>query len=403
MKNIKMTFKTIIISICLFMITGASVSAKPSIDFTANNHPTLGTFQGIVDGKKGEGSFFYRFNFHDDGTVTVIKQYGGHDEKENKTWKKDGDILQITSGLNANVIDFDKGEKILFTFMDSKTIAYKDGDYSTEFKEHKSGIAFVHWILILVVLITLNEIFRKFKWPTVFFYFILPFALIPVWAGQGVSYWFKWVKVYSVVTACIWFTCMRYTKLGSKIFPRLIAAMFIAVNITEAVTQDFSLGYAPNILNGVAGILSIITLFYGWKGIHIDNSKERDMVWPKMTVLWIIAYDVWNFVFVYLNFPGSVSAQLMVILSCTIPSLFIKKGTWLQARAFTLAAWFMYYFTVPRFTESMQLHVPRNASLSMTLALISIVLNVLCAVEFFKNIQKDKIAAKKNLLPPTTY
>jgi len=385
------------------MIMGASVSAKPSIDFTANNHPTLGTFQGIVDGKKGEGSFFYRFNFHDDGTVTVIKQYGGHDEKENKTWKKDGDILQITSGLNANVIDFDKGEKILFTFMDSKTIAYKDGDYSTEFKEHKSGIAFVHWILILVVLITLNEIFRKFKWPTVFFYFILPFALIPVWAGQGVSYWFKWVKVYSVVTACIWFTCMRYTKLGSKIFPRLIAAMFIAVNITEAVTQDFSLGYAPNILNGVAGILSIITLFYGWKGIHIDNSKERDMVWPKMTVLWIIAYDVWNFVFVYLNFPGSVSAQLMVILSCTIPSLFIKKGTWLQARAFTLAAWFMYYFTVPRFTESMQLHVPRNASLSMTLALISIVLNVLCAVEFFKNIQKDKIAAKKNLLPPTTY
>ena len=390
MKKIKMAVKTIVISVCLLLIMVASVSAKPSSDFTANNHPKLGTWQGIVDGKQGEGSFFYRLNFHDDGTVTVIKQYGGHDEKEDKTWKKDGDNLQLISGPNAKIRDFDKGEKVLFTFTDSKTISYKDGVYETDFKEHKSGIAFVHWILILVGLMVLNEIFRRFKWPTVIFYFILPFALIPLWASHGVSYWFKWAKVYSVVTACIWFTCMRYTKLSKKVFPRLIAAMFIALNITEAVTQDFSLGYAPNILNGIAGILSIITLFYGWKGIHIDDSKEHDMVWPKMTVLWILAYDVWNFVFVYLNFPGSASAQFMVIVSCTIPSLFIKKGTWLQARAFTLAAWFMYYFTAPRFTESMELHVPRNASLSMTVALISIALNILCAVAFFRNVRKDK-------------
>lgn len=397
MRKIKITVKTIVISICLFILMATSVSAKPNSDFTANNHPTLGTWQGIVDGKKGEGSFFYRFNFQDNGTVTVMKQYGGHDEKEDKTWIKDGDNLQITSGTNAKIKDFDKGEKIVLKFTDSKTIAYKDGVYETDFKEHKSTIAFFHWILILVVLLALNETFRRFKWPTTIFYFILPFALIPLWASHGVSYWFKWAKVYSVVTACIWFTCMRYTKLGKKVFPRLIAAMFIALNIIEAVTQDFSLGYAPNILNGIAGILSIITLFYGWKGIHIDDSKEHDMVWPKMTVLWIIAYDVWNFVFVYLNFPGSVSAQFMVILSCTIPSLFIKKGTWLQARAFTLAAWFMYYFTAPRFTESMQLHVPRNASISLILASISIALNILCAIAFFRNVYNDKKAGIKIL------
>jgi len=390
MRKTKAIFKTFIISICLLMIMGVSVTAKPSSEFTANNHPKLGTFQGIVDGKKGEGSFFYRFDFHDDGMVTVIKQYGGHDEKEDKTWKKDGDSLQIISGPNPRITDFDKGENSLFKFTDSKTLAYKDGFYETDFKEHKSTLAFAHWILILAGLMALNEIFRRFKEPTIIFYFILPFALIPLWASQGVSYWFKWVKVYSVVTACIWFTFMRYTKLSKKVFPRLIAAMFIALNITEAVTQDFSLGFTPNILNGIAGILSIITLFYGWKGIHIDNSKEHDMVWPKMTVLWILAYDVWNFAFVYLNFPGSASAQFMVILSCTIPSIFIKRGTWLQARAFTLAAWFMYYFTVPRFTESMQLHVPRNASLSMAVAIISIALNILCVMEFFRNVRQDK-------------
>lgn len=392
-----MVVKTFVISICLFMIMVASVSAKPSNNFTANNHPNLGTWQGIVDGKQGQGSFFYRFNFHEDGTVTVTKQYGGHDEKEDKTWNKIGNNLQIISAPNANIIDFDKGDKVLFKFTDSKTIVYKYGFYETVFKEHKNDIAFVHWILILVVLMALNEIFRRFKFPTIIFYFILPFALIPLWASHGVSYWFKWAKVYSVVTACIWFTFMRYTKLSKKIFPRLIAGMFIALNITEAVTQDFSLGFAPNILNGIAGILSIITLFYGWKGVHIDNSKQHDMVWPKMTVLWIIAYDVWNFAFVYLNFPGSASAQFMVILSCTLPSLFIKKGTWLQARAFTLAAWFMYYFTAPRFTESMELHIPRNGTLSITIALISIALNILCAVAFFMNVQNDKNASKDKL------
>jgi hypothetical protein len=166
--------------------------------------------------------------------------------------------------------------------------------------------------------------------------------------------------------------------------------MFIALNISEAVMQDFSMGNLPNILNGVAGILSIATLFYGWKGIHAESTKERDMLWPKMTIFWIIAYDIWNWVFVYLNFPGSASGQFMVIMACTIPALFIKKGTWLQARAFTLAAWFMYYFTAPRFTESMQLMIPRNATLMLIVALTSIIANAVYAIIYVGMLQKDK-------------
>jgi hypothetical protein len=158
----------------------------------------------------------------------------------------------------------------------------------------------------------------------------------------------------------------------------------------EAVSQDFSMGYLPNILNGIAGILSTITLFYGWKQIGPDKSKEKDMIWPKMPMLWIIAYDVWNIVYVYLNFPGSTSAQFMVILACTIPALFIKKGTWLQARAFTLAAWFMYYFTFPRFTEQLELMVPRNTTLMLAVAVLSIGLNVVYFGVFIRNIRQDR-------------
>jgi hypothetical protein len=120
------------------------------------------------------------------------------------------------------------------------------------------------------------------------------------------------------------------------------------------------------------------------------------MIWPKMSLLWILAYDVWNFAFVYLNFPGSASIQFLVIMACTIPALYIKKGTWLQARGFTLAAWFIYYFTVPRFTEAVELMVPRNTALMYGVAIISIILNVVVMGQFIINVKKDRKEAKEN-------
>jgi len=176
-------------------------------------------------------------------------------------------------------------------------------------------------------------------------------------------------------------------------FARYIAAAFLAINIAEAVGQDFSMGFIANILNAIAGILSIITLT-GWKDIHIDNSKEKDMVWPAMTTFWIIAYDIWNFVFVYLNFPGSAANQFVVLLACTIPSLLIKKGTWLQARAFTLAGWFMYYFISPTAVETHLVPLPRNEYLMLAAGLISILANAALAYVVFK----DKFSKKKDLI-----
>ncbi len=70
------------------------------------------------------------------------------------------------------------------------------------------------------------------------------------------------------------------------------------------------------------------------------------MVWPGMTIFWIIAYDIWNIVYVYLNFPGSTSAQLMVILACTIPALFIKKGYMVAGKRiyFSSMVYVLFYF-----------------------------------------------------------
>ena len=348
-----------------------------------------GKWQAIVDGQAGEGAFFYRLNFEEDGDVEVLKQMGGLDNiVEHKRWSQEGNFIIIESTSDDIITEFD-GSKLELTASDS--IHYISGLYSSIMKPYKHKLALIHWIMILLVLIGLNELFRKSKYATIAFFVLIPLFLTPmVWMQQDVTYWFKWVKIYSVVFAVIWFTLIRYTSMGKYNWVKLVAALFLGINILEAVSQDFSMGYAPNIMNGIAGLLNTVTLFYGWKQIGPDKSKTKDMVWPKMTIMWIIAYDIWNITYVYLNFPGSTSAQAMVILACTIPALFIKKGTWLQARGFTLAAWFMYYFTFPRFTEQMELLVPRNYTIMIVVGAISMVINIVYLGMFIKNIRQDK-------------
>ncbi len=366
------------------------VSLEPSISiaFPSDNLDVsqMGIWQGIVDGKAGEGSLFYRLEFEDNGGVSVSKQYGGHNLVEEKKWELKGNLLTIEGTINDEINDFDNA---VLELVDDRTLSFKSDSYAGVIQKwNKTGTA-VHWIVMLLVLLGLNELFRRYKWATVVFYFVLPFALIPLWDSQGVTYWFKWVKVYSVVFAVIWFTLMRYTKLGDKNYAKFVAMAFLALNIAETVNQDLSMGFLANSLNGIAGILSIVTIS-GWKGIHIENSKTKDMVWPAMTIFWIIAYDIWNFVFVYLNFPGSAATQFLVLLSCTIPALLITKGTWLQARAFTLAAWFMYYFTAPRFIEAHVIPLPRNENLMLAAGILSIAANGIYAYIHFNKKLKNK-------------
>ncbi len=78
-------------------------------------------------------------------------------------------------------------------------------------------------------------------------------------------------------------------------------------------------------MNGLAGILSIVTIS-GWYGIFIGKDKNKDMLWPDQLWFWIIAYDLWNFAYVYNCIPDhSFYSGAVLLLSCTIPAFFIKK------------------------------------------------------------------------------
>jgi hypothetical protein len=59
--------------------------------------------------------------------------------------------------------------------------------------------------------------------------------------------------------------------------------------------------------------------------------------------------------------------QRLILLSI-IPALFIKKGTWLQARAITLNAWMTYLFTFNYYVDNPNTNImPSNNETMMLL------------------------------------
>ena len=242
------------------------------------------------------------------------------------------------------------------------------------------------WLFILFALMAFNELGRVKLWAGIALFAVVPLVLTvfvwPTTAAPGNPYgtgtWFNWVKTYSALAGCLGFIALRFVKwrgadgrthhLYEKRWALCFPPLILAINIAEAVIRDFQVfGFGLwqggivenlwtisgpwNIMNGIAGILNIVTIC-GWFGIFISKDSARDMIWPDMIWAWIIAYDLWNFAYTY-NCISDHSAYcgLALLLACTIPTFFIKKGAWLQHRAQTLGLWIMFVMTVPQFAD----------------------------------------------------
>ncbi|MBA3019565.1 DUF5692 family protein [Propionicimonas sp.] len=260
--------------------------------------------------------------------------------------------------------------------------------------------SWVAWFVVLGALIGLNEITRRWKWVGLGFFVLLPLLLTlfvwPVTAGPGSSTgtWFHWVKVYSALAGTLGFMAIRYwPKLSGHKWALLFPPAILAINIAEACVRDFQVGAMNanglvdgvfmlsgpwNWMNGVAGLINLITIC-GWTGIIISRDPSKDMIWPDMLWFWVIAYDLWNFAYVY-NCVGDHSfyAGAALLISCTIPAFFIKKGAWLQHRAATLALWMMFTMAVPGFVTGSAFAVDTSHSpvALFTVSAISLAANV---------------------------
>ncbi|AKK02181.1 DUF5692 family protein [Corynebacterium epidermidicanis] len=231
--------------------------------------------------------------------------------------------------------------------------------------------------MVLGALIGLNEIVRRWRGAGWAFFIALPIILtIFVWpttAGPGSSTgtWFHWVKVYSALAGCLGFMALRYhPKLAAKRWALCFPPFILGLNILEACIRDFQVGAMNadglvddvhmvsgswNYMNGIAGLLNLITIC-GWTGIIISRDSSKDMIWPDMLWFWIIAY-VYNCVGDHSFYAGAA-----LLISCTIPAFFIKKGAWLQHRANTLAFWTMFTMAVPSFVTDSKFAVSASHS-----------------------------------------
>lgn len=285
------------------------------------------------------------------------------------------------------------------------------------------------WILVLIALFSLNEVTRRWKWVGFFSFVVLPIVLSIIWftALRNTIYtdWFHLAKVYSATAGSIGFWCIRYLKHTNKKTRKLwrladqnwalwFPPIILAINIAEAVTRDFQVGAlyhggsmlvdeamyvmggSWNYMNGIAGILNIITIT-GWLGIVIRRKKKsdnsHDMLWPDMLWFWIIAYDLWNFAYTYNCLPGhSWYAGLALLVAPTLCAFTVGKGAWLQHRAQTLALWCMFAQTFPAFIDKGKFAVSSSYS-TTALFLVSfaaLAANVAVLVYMIHKVRKTK-------------
>lgn len=275
------------------------------------------------------------------------------------------------------------------------------------------------WLVVLGILIGLNELARASKWGSIAMFIIIPTLLTPVWLKMDseITSWFTWVKVYSALAGSLIYMVIRYTDYHKKhkwyIF---LVPGILAINIIEAAVRELQVGLAGfngmvdgmyyisggwNYVNAAAGVLSML-LICGWAGIHGTTGKKRDMVWPDMTIMYVVAYAVWNISYVYSCAPGNAFYSGVALnIAPIIPAIFWAKGTWMQNRAHTLSFWMIWVMTFPYFFatgSTFNVSVSYNPAANWTLAIISLTLHVVLAVwqisrvvKYRRNVLKDEI------------
>ena len=255
-----------------------------------------------------------------------------------------------------------------------------------------SGWQLLGWVMVFVGLVVANEFARRTKVGGIICFLAIPAVLtayfIAIYAGAAkgaewalnndtyiyMNSWFHYAKLYAATAGCIGFMIIKYQwgKLGKAHWFKVFPFVIVAINILIAVASDFESAIRAgslaggwwhssegvwlyggwwNVLNGLAGLINILCMT-GWWGIYSSKNGRQDMLWPDMTIYYIIAYDIWNFQYTYLNLPTHAwYCGLALLLAPTFANHFWNKGGWIQNRANTLALWCMFAQVFPVFQD----------------------------------------------------
>ena len=213
----------------------------------------------------------------------------------------------------------------------------------------------IGWILVFCCLIGANELARRTKTGGVIAFLVIPAVLTVYfitiytaaamgadWALNNPTYvhmtsWFHYAKLYAATIGCIGFMALKYK----------------------------------------AGLLNIFCMT-GWFGIYASKKKD-DMLWPDMTWVFIVAYDLWNFCYTYNCLPThSWFCGFALLLAPTVAAFIWNKGGWIQNRAFTLAIWCMFAQVFPYFQEEsiFVTHSTLDAGAATAVSVVALIANI---------------------------
>jgi hypothetical protein len=253
-----------------------------------------------------------------------------------------------------------------------------------------AAMQLVGWLLVFAGLIIMNEIGRRTKVGGLLVFVVIPTVLtiyfiaahMGAFGGSSnptVAYmdgWFHYFKLYAADIGCVGFMMIKYKwGIGKEKWFAWFPWLIVAANIMIANVSDMESALAAykisgnlsgawwcsnegvfiyggwwNILNAIAGLINIFCMT-GCVHLYTSNDKNKsDMLWPDMTIMFILAYDVWNFEYTYLNLPTHTwYCGVALLLAPTFANAFWNKGAWIQNRANTLAIWCMWAQVVPLF------------------------------------------------------
>ena len=256
-----------------------------------------------------------------------------------------------------------------------------------------AAMQLIGWVLVFCGLILMNEIGRRTKTGGIVVFVVIPciltvyFILAHLGMFGGASNptvafmdgWFHYFKLYAADIGCVGFMMIKYKwGIGKEKWFAWFPWFIVAANIMIANVSDMESALAAfsitgnlsgawwasnegvfiyggwwNVVNALAGMINIFCMT---GCVHLYTSKDKnesDMLWPDMTIWFILAYDVWNFEYTYLNLPThSWYCGVALLLAPTFANAFWNKGAWIQNRANTLAIWCMWAQVVPAFQLS---------------------------------------------------
>ncbi len=191
-------------------------------------------------------------------------------------------------------------------------------------------------IAVTVLLLLAQEALRRAnQWAVWSLFLLIPLLFTAYWIQVNELGLFSWFKFYTVFFCVCWGTALRFTSLGDRAWARSTIPLLLAVNILEAVVLDLvghSLGHA---MNAAAGLLLIATMPYGKNSTRVDAANcYRDLLYG-ISQHWVIGYTLWNWTFVYLNYP-SLTGHHTAVLAAGLIVAMKDPRRWSQTRASTL-------------------------------------------------------------------